>query len=402
MPTYSPDFESFQKLARDHDIVPIFRQLLADRITPVTAFEVLGRDEHAFLLESVVGGDRVGRHSFIATRPKAVYQCREGHAVLWRQGKPLEEFKTTDPLEDLSKLLGKRRYAQHAKLPAFTGGLVGYAAYDLARYYEPEKLQTAPPDDRGLPQVSFGLYDDLVIFDHVDKTVRVVANVSIDHAKVVSNESLKSAYENACRRVDLVVQRLNQPSNLSLSEIDTDSESTITPTQNLTREQFENGVRNGLEYIRAGDVFQYVPSIRLRLQSDVQPLDVYRTLRVINPSPFMFFLKSPQCILIGSSPEILCRVKDGIVTTRPLAGTRRRGATDEEDRALGPSGVVVPIAEPQQLADAALQLLGDAARWQAASRAAIARVERYYTDRLMFDRYRQVYERALARTPGAA
>ncbi len=235
MPTYFPDFERFQTLAREHDIVPIYRQLLADRVTPVTAFEVLGRDEHAFLLESVVGGDRVGRHSFIATRPKAVYQCREGHAVLWRQGQALKEMTTTDPLEDLSTLLGKRRYAQLPKLPAFTGGLVGYAAYDLARYYEPEKLGKAPPDDRGLPQVSFGLYDDLVIFDHVDKTVRVVSNASIDHSKVVSSESLKSAYENACRRVDLIVQRLNQPSNLSLAEIDIDSVSSITPSQNLTR-----------------------------------------------------------------------------------------------------------------------------------------------------------------------
>ncbi|MFT3788330.1 MAG: anthranilate synthase component I [Tepidisphaeraceae bacterium] len=340
MPRYFPDFDTFCQLAKDHDVVPVYRQLLADRLTPVTAFEVLGRDEHAFLLESVVGGEQVGRHSFIATRPRALYQCRNGKAIAWEQGKHLQEFETTDPLADLQKLIGKHRLARDPKLPAFTGGLVGYAGYDLMRYYEAEKLATPPTDDRGLPDVLFGLYDELVVFDHVDKTLRVISNCRLPIADLKSeignqkSEMLRSAYEASCRNVDLIVQRLQQPSTLALSEIDPSAPSANAGTGNMTRQQYEAIVEKGKEYIRAGDIFQFVPSLRMRMQSDAQPLDVYRALRVINPSPFMFYLKSPNCTLIGSSPEILVRVADGVVTTRPLAGTRRRGKTDEEDRAL--------------------------------------------------------------------
>ncbi len=363
MPRYFPSFEQFCDAARDHDMVCVYRQLLADRLTPVTAFEVLGRDDHAFLLESVVGGEQIGRHSFIATRPRAVYQSKGQNALLWKAGETTRTFETADPLKDLHDLIGKTRLARDERLPAFTGGLVGYAGYDLIRYYESEKLNDPPHDDRALPDVSFGLYDELVIFDHVDKTLRVVANARVSSEQraagseedntagkpIATPESgsgadpaqralptahLRQRYDEACRRVDLIVQRLQQPSMLQLGEIDLTSAGTIASRANLSREQFEDAVRKGQEYIKAGDIFQFVPSLRLRVQSDAQPLDVYRALRVVNPSPFMFYLKSPQCTLIGSSPEILCRVKDGEVTTRPLAGTRRRGKTPAEDVAL--------------------------------------------------------------------
>lgn len=341
MPRYFPDFETFVERAKGHDIVPVYRQLLADRITPVTAFEVLGRDDHAFLLESVVGGERVGRHSFIAARPRAVYQARGGNASLWQAGQHTEAFETNDPLADLHKLLGTSRLARDPHLPLFTGGLVGYAGYDLARYYENEKLNDPPKDDRGLPDVSFGLYDELVVFDHVDKTLRVVANVR------VAGGNLQHAYDDACRRVDLIVQRLQQPSSLALGEIDLTDSTPGMVSSNVTREQFEDGVRKGQEYIRAGDIFQFVPSLRLRVQSDASPMDVYRALRVVNPSPFMFFLKTPQCTLIGSSPEILCRVQEGEVTTRPLAGTRPRGRTQAEDLALEAE----LLSDPKEIAE---------------------------------------------------
>jgi anthranilate synthase component 1 len=341
MARYFPDFETFVERARGHDIVPVYRQLLADRITPVTAFEVLGRDEHAFLLESVVGGERVGRHSFIATRPRAVYQARGENASLWRAGEPTIGFVTTDPLADLQKLLGKSRLARDPNLPLFTGGLVGYAGYDLIRYYENEKLNDPPKDDRGLPDVSFGLYDELAVFDHVDKTLRVVSNARI------AGGDLRRIYDDACRRVDLIVQRLQQPSSLALGEIDLTETTSAAVSSNVSREQFEDGVRKGQGYIRAGDIFQFVPSLRLRVQSDATPIDVYRALRVVNPSPFMFFLKSPQCTLIGSSPEILCRVQEGEVTTRPLAGTRQRGKTLEEDLALEKE----LLADPKEIAE---------------------------------------------------
>ena len=330
MRRYFPDLPGFVSAAGDAQIIPVYRQLLADRLTPVSAFEVLGRDANAFLLESVVGGEQIARYSFIATAPSLVYQVAGGNAGIFRPGfGASEEFKTTDPLADLQKLLPHRRYHRTRQLPAFTGGLVGYAGYDTVRYYEGEKLPAPPKDDRRLPDLLFGLYNELVIFDHVDKTIKVVANA--DLTTILEPEA---AHRDACRRIDQIVQRLQQPPMLSIGEIDTAGASSLKFESNFTREAFEAAVRRGQEYIKAGDIFQFVPSQRLRVPSPADPFDVYRALRIINPSPFMFYLKAPSCTLIGSSPEILCRVMDGTVTSRPLAGTRRRGATPEEDKAL--------------------------------------------------------------------
>ena len=339
MPRYFPDIERFLAAARDAEIVPVYRQLLADHLTPVTAFELLGRGEHALLLESVVGNEKIGRYSFIAASPTAVYQVKDGQATVrhrsarpWAAGQEVpwqsvRRFETADPLADLAALLGQRRYHRDRNLPAFTGGLVGYAGYDTIRYYEREKLPDAPPDDRGLPDVLMGLYDALVIFDQVDKTIKVVANADVTQGASV-------AYNQATARVDALVDRLSQPVTGRLGEIDPHGPVNLEFTSNMSREAFEQVVRRGKEYIRAGDIFQFVPSQRLRVVSRADPFDVYRALRVINPSPFMFYLKAPECTLIGASPEILCQVVDRQVTSRPLAGTRRRGATEAEDKRL--------------------------------------------------------------------
>jgi anthranilate synthase component 1 len=309
--------------------VPVYRQLLADHLTPVTAFEVLGRDGNAFLLESVVGGEKIARYSFIATNPSLVYQAAGPHALILKHGAPAQEFTTTDPLADLARLLPAKRFFRNKNLPTFTGGLVGYAGYDTARYYESEKLSTPPKDDRKLPDVLFGLYGEMVAFDHVDKTIKVIANADLTMAA-----NPEAAYRDACRRIDEIVSRLQQPPTSKLGEIDPRGPATLPFTSNMSREQYEDAVRKGQEYIKAGDIFQFVPSQRVRVTSPADPFDVYRALRVINPSPFMFYLKSPVCTLIGSSPEILCRVTDRIATSRPLAGTRRRGTTEAEDKAL--------------------------------------------------------------------
>jgi anthranilate synthase component 1 len=260
-------------------------------------------------------------------------------------GGPQEgEFDTQDPLADLQALLypdGRpRRHHRVKDLPAFTGGLVGYAGYDTIRYYEGEKLPAPPRDDRRLPDLLFGLYNEMVIFDHVDKTIKVVANAEVGEGSGFGvqasggEDGIGAAYRDACRRVDAIVTRLQQPPTSRIGEIDTGGPPSLKFESNFTRDAFESAVRQGQEYIKAGDIFQFVPSQRLRVPSAADPFDVYRALRVINPSPFMFYLKSPDCTLIGSSPEILCRVEGRAVTTRPLAGTRRRGATEEEDNAL--------------------------------------------------------------------
>jgi anthranilate synthase component I len=327
MRRYFPDAAGFAEAAKTAQIVPVYRQLLSDRLTPVGAFELLGRQDHAFLLESVIGGEKIARHSFVAAGPRLIYQVSQGRATIEQVGQAKREFTTTDPLADLAGLMPKGKYHRNRALPAFTGGLVGYAGYDTIRYYEGEKLNHPPADDRGLPDLLFAFYGELAVFDHVDKTIKVVANAEIAG-------DVDAAYRDACRRIDVIVDKLASPPALSLGDIDARGPLELKFSSNFTRESFERAVMAGKEYINAGDIFQFVPSQRLRVLSKAAPLDVYRALRIINPSPFMFYLKSPACTLVGSSPEILCRVQDGRVTSRPLAGTRRRGATEAEDLAL--------------------------------------------------------------------
>jgi len=274
----------------------------------------------------------------------------------------------------LQKLLPPRRYKQDPHLPAFTGGLVGFAGYDTIRYYEGEKLTAPPKDDRRLPDILFGLYGELVIFDHVDKTIKVVAN-----ADLTAHENADAAYRDACRRIDDLVNRLQQPPMLSLGEIDSEAAVDLKFESNFSQPAFEQAILKGKEYIKAGDIFQFVPSQRLRVPSSADPFDVYRALRIINPSPFMFYLKCPQCTLIGSSPEILCRVMDGKATSRPLAGTRRRGATPEEDRMLEAELLADPKerAEHIMLVDLHRNDIGRVARVGSVKVDDVMTVERY-------------------------
>lgn len=374
MRRYFPDLAEFTTAAAGAQVVPVYRQLLADRLTPVSAFEVLGRDAHAFLLESVVGGEKIARYSFIATSPSLIYTAAGPNAAIARRNQPADEFETTDPLNDLAKLLPARSYHLTKGLPAFTGGLVGYAGYDTIRYYEGEKLPNPPKDDRRLPDLHFGLYNELVIFDHVDKTIKVVANADLSTGATPDN-----AYRDACRRIDEIVQRLQQPPTSKLGEIDPTAPLTLKFDSNFTQTAFEDAIRQGQEYIKAGDIFQFVPSQRLRVMSQADPFDVYRALRIINPSPFMFFLKSPACTLIGSSPEILCRVQDRVMTSRPLAGTRPRGKTDAEDAALEKELLADPKerAEHIMLVDLHRNDIGRVAKTGSVKISDVMSVERY-------------------------
>ncbi len=213
-------------------------------------------------------------------------------------------------------------------LPPFTGGAVGYAGYDVVRYVE--NLPHAPPDDRQLADLSFAFYDRMLVFDHITKTLTVLA---LAWPKKLG--SPLAAYEDAGRRVDQLVDALNRPEkDLPAVDIVYPSDGPLQFKSNFTQSDFQSAVEKCKEYIRAGDIFQVVISQRLEVEIDCDPFEIYRSLRVLNPSPFMFFLRSGGATLVGSSPEIMCRVVDGKMTVRPLAGTRRRGATDEEDQAL--------------------------------------------------------------------
>ncbi len=398
-PVHTPAFPQFQSLAatalssrtappksETHTLaIPIFRTLLADHLTPVTAYERLAkRSDHAFLLESVVGGERIARYSFLATSPRTIIKAF-GHDVTIEQraGRTITHTKTfssSDPLRDLEHLLkpihGVRLPAP-AVLPSFVGGAVGYAAYDTVRYLEPEKLAASPPDDRHLPDLLFGIYDELVIFDHVQKTVLVVANAHLAGAN--DKRTYQEIYAEAVTRIDAIIAVLQEPMTFQLASIDLVREGRPATTSNFTKPAFENAVLAAKEYIKSGDIFQVVLSQRLEATTSARPFDIYRALRVVNPSPFMFYLSSPECILIGSSPEIMCRVQEGIITNRPLAGTRRRGATDAEDKALEEDLLADPKerAEHIMLVDLGRNDVGRAAELGSVKVSDCMTVERY-------------------------
>ena len=240
------------------------------------------------------------------------------------------QFECDNPLEELRRQVEAIRAVHLPELPPFCSGAVGYAGYDTVRYFE--RLPNAPPDDRQVPDMAFAFYDQMVVFDNVTKTIVVVAMARLRSSRAPPPAQ---AYEAACRRVDHLVEQLSAAqAELRPFDIRTGGEVTLPYRSNFTQPQFEAAVRKCVEYIRAGDIFQVVFSQRLEVPLKTHPFEIYRTLRVVNPSPFMFYVRTPSVTLVGSSPEVMVRVVDGQVTVRPLAGTRRRGATDEEDRRL--------------------------------------------------------------------
>jgi anthranilate synthase component I len=380
--SHRPTFEEFVNLARTATVVPVYRQLVGDTLTPVSAFCKIQEGEWSFLFESVVGGERVSRYSFLGSNPFLRFEAF-GRRVILHRRKPSaksgkgDTFERTeqehdDPLRLLEETLRAYRPPHMPELPRFCGGAVGYAAYDSVRYVE--NLPDAPPDDRGLPDLSFAFYDRMVIFDQINKTIKAVAHAHVDP------EDLRGCYDAACERVDRLVERLQQGYvDLQLTDISPIGEATHEYRSNFEPAAFESAVEKCKEYIRAGDIFQVVLSQRLQTETKARPFDIYRTLRVVNPSPFLFYLKCGPVCLIGSSPEILARVEGDELTIRPLAGTRRRGSTDEEDERLAAELLADPKeqAEHIMLVDLGRNDVGHVARFGSVRLSDVMTVERY-------------------------
>ena len=367
-----PDFETFCQHAAGHSLVPVYRQLVGDTLTPVSAYCKIADGSSSFLFESVVGGERISRYSFVGSDPFRSIAAY-GNRVVLTDDDGTTEHNSDDPLADLEQLLGRYRSPQLPGLPRFCGGAVGYAGYDTVRYVE--RLPHAPPDDRSLPDMQFSFYDRMVVFDHINKTILVLTQ-----ARIPESGDLRAAYAAACRRVDALCEQLQHgAADLPLADIAPGGEPRPDFTSNFTRESFCAAVEACKEYIRAGDAFQIVLSQRLKRETPASPLDIYRALRVVNPSPFMFLLRSPQVDLIGSSPEIMVRVEDGETTIRPLAGTRRRGATEEEDIALAQDLLADPKerAEHVMLIDLARNDVGRVSRFGSVRLSDVMMVERY-------------------------
>ncbi len=369
-----PGFERFRTLAAQGGMVPVYRRLVSDTLTPVSAFHKIDTGSCAALCESVIGGEKVGRYSFLTAEPFCELAAYGNRVTVTSSTGEREEFDSPDPLEELKRRVEAYRAVHLRELPPFCSGALGYAGYDVVRYSE--NLPNAPADDRQLPDLAFAFFDRMVIFDHVNKTLLAVVMARLDRA----GTDARRAYREATARVDELVERLEAPGcELASADIDVAGSPSIAYRSNFAQVDFENAVRRCVEYIRAGDVFQVVISQRLELDLQATPFEVYRTLRVVNPSPFMFYFRTPVVTLVGSSPEVMVRVVDRTVTVRPLAGTRRRGATEEEDRRLAEELLADPKerAEHVMLVDLGRNDVGRIAEYRSVKLTDVMSVERY-------------------------
>jgi anthranilate synthase component 1 len=378
-----PNFETFQQLAADADLVPVYRRLVSDSLTPVSAFHKIDGGRCACLFESVIGGEKVGRYSFLATEPFFEIEAygrrvtTNAYSGMSASGVPTlvtKQYDSDNPLNELRRHVEAIRAVHLPELPPFCSGAVGYAGYDTVRYCE--NLPNAPVDDRQVPDLAFAFYDQMVVFDNVTKAIVVVAMARLDRPGATPAQ----AYEDACRRVDHLVEKLSTSEcELHPFDIRTQGDVTLSYQSNFTKADFETAVRKCVEYIRAGDIFQVVFSQRLNVPLTTHPFEIYRTLRVVNPSPFMFYVRTPSVTLVGSSPEVMVRVMDGLVTVRPLAGTRRRGATDEEDHRLAEELLADPKerAEHVMLVDLGRNDVGRVAQYRSVEVSDVMVIERY-------------------------
>ncbi len=371
--------------------VPIVERLLSDQLTPVLAYRRLvapdDRTAPSFLLESVEGGERAGRHSFLGAQPVTEVIAR-GRSVTVRSRAGSRAFTSDDPLNDIRELSAgvvPVVVDYPGDRPVFIGGWVGYAAYDAVRYAEPAKLASSPPDDRGLPDLHMALYDSVCVFDNAAKCVHVIQTVLVEPA-AEPGERYARGCERLADRVSQVQRHVTPLASGTLTPGTPRSAAEPAPgvASNITRERHAEMVERAKEYIRAGDIFQVVIGQRFERLSKADPFDVYRALRAVNPSPYMVYLQAEGCILMASSPEILCRVRRSPgesleVTNRPLAGTRARGVSPDDDARLERELLADPKerSEHVMLVDLGRNDVGRVARACSIKLPRVMEVERY-------------------------
>lgn len=323
---YYPSKKEFIKHARKGNLIPVYRELIGDMDTPVAMFQRLveNGDTNGYLLESVEGGEHLGRYSFLGIDPSMVFKSK-GKNVQIIEGKKVKSWITeTDPLKELKKIMSKYNPVEVKGLPRFSGGAVGYMSYNVVSFFE--DIPQENPDELELPDMYFMITDTLIIFDHVQHVIKIIAN-----AKVEGNA--KEAYKQSVRKIEKLVERIKKTCLSGVAEFPKKLKS-IRAKSNYTKKQYVDIVNKAKKYIRAGDIIQVVPSQRFTVKIRSKPFDVYRALRSVNPSPYMYYIKCGDFHIAGSSPELLVRCENGIVETRPIAGTRPRGKTEEEDRRL--------------------------------------------------------------------
>jgi len=369
-----PGFDEFSALAAGHRIVPVWSELVADTLTPVGAFLNLVGDHPGFLLESVEGGERWGRYSFVGRAPLATMVAR-GREVTADGPLAVPTGEGRGVLAALSELLGAHRSPVLADLPPLHAGVVGYLGYDVVR--EIEHLPEVPPDDLGFPDASLVVIGQLAAFDHWRQRVVLIDNVVIGEGWV--EEEVANAYEQARQRLEqFAAECFRAVPSEPVPLPDAPPERPVA-SRTVSADQYRRAVEAAKEHVRRGDVFQVVLSQRFDLQLEVEPFEVYRALRLLNPSPYLYFLRFPEVTVVGSSPEPMVRLRDGVVTSRPIAGSRPRGDTEEHDRLLAAELAEDPkeVAEHVMLVDLARNDVGRVVSFGTEHVEELMTVERY-------------------------
>jgi anthranilate synthase component 1 len=360
-----------EKAATDH-VVPVMCEIVADGDTPVSAFAKLCGEAPSFLLESAEQKDQTGRFSFLGFGARATFTATGKTLTLTENGTSRTFETDRDPLDELEKWMAPYRTEFDPSLPLFHGGAVGYLSYDCIRWFEPT-IPPAPKDELGIPDMFFMVTEVVVAFDHRQRRIRIVANAFPE------KENPAAAYEAACERIRGILESLSKP--LAFEPIFTESTPAAAPsTSNTTREEYHSMVHRAHEYIRSGDIFQIVLAQRFETEFHDDALDLYRALRFVNPSPYMFCLRCPGGYsLVGSSPEVHVRLTGDLVEIRPIAGTRRRGATVEEDNANADDLMADPKerAEHLMLVDLARNDVGRIAEYGSVKVTDFMTIERY-------------------------
>jgi len=324
---YYPKKEEFIKLTKKGNVIPVYREVSADLNTPLSAFLKIDDKKNSFLFESMEGGEKIGRYSFLGSSPAIVIESKGGSIKITEQSKNVKT-STTNPLDYINKMMKAFKFVKVKGLPRFCGGLVGYVGYDVIRFIE--DIPDTCKDDLGLPDLKLMLADTLLVFDRVSHTIKVVSNA---HIKSRGASSVNRVYKNAINKIDDLIIKLNKPLKEKLLPI----EKTAKPIRfksNIKKSDFTKSVLKGKKYIKAGDIIQVVLSQRLETDYNKNPINIYRALRQVNPSPYMFYISFKDFKLVGSSPEIMVRGEEGTAEVRPIAGTRPRGKDAREDKLL--------------------------------------------------------------------
>ena len=321
-----PTFKEFCQLAKQGNLIPIYQELLMDLETPLSFFKRLERDRYSFLLESVEGSERWARYSFLGTQPHCIFKARGNRVEIIENGKS-KTLVSDAPLKLLEELLRGYQTVTVSGVPPFFGGALGYVAYNAVEQFH--EIASDKKDPLGMPEIFFLFVQTLIAFDNLKHTIKIIDNVRVDE-----ETDLRRAYEQATRRIEKAVSSLQKkPRGIEPRDV-SEGKGERPFRSNLTREGFQKIVSKAKEYIKAGDIIQAVLCQRLETETATDPFEIYRALRFINPSPYMFYLELEDFRIIGSSPETMVRLTGDTIELRPIAGTRRRGSTSEEEKAL--------------------------------------------------------------------